>query len=91
MNHVATLHAIYEAFGQGDVPAILEHLAGKLPEALEIHLWTFGADGRVVRFFHCIDRHVAVLAYTALKLEVPRLSGRRIDADRTGGTRSRRG
>ena len=31
--------------------------------ALEIHLWTFASDGKVSRFFHCVDRHAAVLAY----------------------------
>ena len=36
---------------------------GNVAEALEIHLWTFGADGKVSRFFHCIDRHAFVLAY----------------------------
>jgi hypothetical protein len=25
-------------------------------------LWTFGEDGKVTRFFHCIDRHAFVLA-----------------------------
>jgi hypothetical protein len=36
---------------------------GRGVEALEIHLWTFSDDGRVSRFFHCIDRHAFVLAY----------------------------
>jgi hypothetical protein len=36
---------------------------GNVVEALEMHLWTFGADGQVTRFFHCIDRHAFVLAY----------------------------
>jgi ketosteroid isomerase-like protein len=36
---------------------------GNTVEALEIHLWTFGDDGKVSRFFHCIDRHAFVLAY----------------------------
>jgi len=27
-DHLATVSAIYEAFGRGDVPAILDHLAG---------------------------------------------------------------
>jgi SnoaL-like domain len=36
---------------------------GNVIKALEIHLWTFGADGKVVRFFHSIDRHAVVLAY----------------------------
>jgi ketosteroid isomerase-like protein len=36
---------------------------GKALEALEIHLWTFGEDGKVSRFFHSIDRHAFVLAY----------------------------
>lgn len=130
MNHIETVQAIYTAFGKGDVPAILAHLAdgiawdqdapaygvpiyepgtgkahvgkffesiqglefirfeptnflsggnqvavpiriavrvkstGKVVEALEIHLWTFGDDGKVSRFFHCIDRHAFVLAYS---------------------------
>ena len=129
MDNVKTTQLIYEAFGRGDVPAILDHLAddvvwdqdapgygvpiyepgagkqhvgrffeslggveferfeptnflvggdqvavtinvkvtvkstGKSAEALEIHLWTFGADGKITRFFHCIDRHAFVLAY----------------------------
>ena len=36
---------------------------GKTVRALEVHLWTFGEDGKVTRFFHCIDRHAFVLAY----------------------------
>jgi uncharacterized protein len=129
MTSVQRVQAIYDAFGRGDVAAILDHLAdavvwdqdapgygvpiykpgtgkehvkrffeaaqglefrrfeptnfltgenqvavpirlevevkstGKVFEALEIHLWTFGDDGKVSRFFHCIDRHAVVLAY----------------------------
>jgi ketosteroid isomerase-like protein len=129
MGNVETVQAIYEAFGKGDVPAILDRLAddvawdqdapsygvpiyepgtgrehatrffealqdrefqrfeptnflaggdqvavtidleatvkatGKTAKALEIHLWTFGEDGKVSRFFHAIDRHAFVLAY----------------------------
>jgi ketosteroid isomerase-like protein len=36
---------------------------GRTAEALEIHLWTFGDDGKVSRFFHCVDRHAFALAY----------------------------
>ena len=36
---------------------------GRKVKALEIHLWTFREDGKVSRFFHCIDRHDFVLAY----------------------------
>jgi uncharacterized protein len=130
MSNVESAQAIYEAFGRGDVPAILDKLAddiewdreapgygipiyepgagkehvqrffeavqrdlefarfeptnflsggnqvavtinveakvkptGNVVKALEIHLWTFGDDGKVSRFFHCIDRHAFVLAY----------------------------
>jgi ketosteroid isomerase-like protein len=35
---------------------------GKGVEVLEIHLWTFGDDGKVSRFFHSIDRQAFVLA-----------------------------
>lgn len=130
MSNVETVQAIYDAFGRGDIAAILDQLAddvawdqdapgygvsiyepgvgkdharrffetmgreleiirfeptnflsggnqvavpinvearvtptGKVVEALEIHLWTFGGDGKVTRFFHCIDRHAFVLAY----------------------------
>jgi uncharacterized protein len=129
MGNVQTVQAIYEAFGRGDVPAILDKLAddvewdldapsygvpiyepgvgrehaqrffellgdlefgrfeptnfltggdqvavtidveatvkatGRTAEALEIHLWTFRDDGKVSRFFHCIDRHAFVHAY----------------------------
>jgi uncharacterized protein len=129
MNHVERVQAIYDAFGRGDVAAVLDQLAddvewdqdapgygipiyepgvgkehvkrffdavqdleflrfeptnflsggnqvavpievevevkstGKTVAALEIHLWTFGDDGKVRRLFHCIDRHAFVLAY----------------------------
>ena len=129
MGNVESIQAVYEAFGRGDIAAILDRLAddvawdqeapgygipifepgvgkehaarffealqdleflqfeptnflsggnqvavpinikvevtstGKTVEALELHLWTFGDDGRVSRFFHCIDRHAFVLAY----------------------------
>lgn len=130
MSNVETVQAMYDAFGRGDVAAILDQLAddvewdrdapgygvpiyepgtgkehaerffaavardleftrfeptnflsggnqvavpinvevevkqtGRIVEALEIHLWTFGEDGKVSRFFHCIDRHAFVLAY----------------------------
>jgi ketosteroid isomerase-like protein len=129
MSNVERVQAIYEAFGRGDIPAILDRLAddvawdqdapgygvpiyepgtgkdhaarffeslqdlefhqfeptnflsggnqvavtinievtvkatGNAVKALEIHLWTFGEDGKVSRFFHCIDRHAIVLAY----------------------------
>ena len=129
MNNLATVQAIYEAFGRGDVPGILAHFSenvawdqdapdhgvsifepgtgkahaerffaklqgleflkfqptnflsggnqigvvfdvevrikanGKTIKVLEVHLWTFGADGKVTRFFHCVDRHAFVLAY----------------------------
>jgi uncharacterized protein len=129
MSNVETVQTIYEAFGRGDIPAILDRLAedvewdqeapgygipiyepgtgrehakrfferlgelefnrfeptnfltggnqvavtididvkvkstGKTAKALEIHLWTFGDDGQVSRFFHCIDRHAFWLAY----------------------------
>jgi len=127
--NVKAVQTIYEAFGRGDVPAILAQLAddvawdqdapgygmamyepgrgkahvtrffetlqgleftrfeptnflvggdqvavtidvdvvvratGKRVRALEVHLWTFGAEGLVTRFFHCIDRHAFWLAH----------------------------
>jgi ketosteroid isomerase-like protein len=129
MGNVETIQQVYEAFGRGDVEAILERLAddvawdqdapsygvpiyepgtgkdhvrrffanladvdmrrfeprnflvggdqvavtidveldvratGRSVTALEVHLWTFDAGGRITRFFHCIDRHAFVLAY----------------------------
>jgi uncharacterized protein len=36
---------------------------GTVVKALEVHLWTFGDEGKVSRFFHCIDRHAFVVAY----------------------------
>ena len=36
---------------------------GRPIEVLEIHLWTFGEDGKVTRFFHAVDRHAFVDAY----------------------------
>jgi len=131
MSNMETVQAIYEAFGRGDVPAILDHLAddvvwdqdapgygvpiyepgaekehvarfferlgdleihrfeptnfltggdqvavtinleatvkatGKPAKVLEIHLWTFGPDGKGTRFLHAVDRHAFVLAYEA--------------------------
>jgi ketosteroid isomerase-like protein len=38
---------------------------GHKVEVLEIHLWTFGDDGKISRFFHCVDRHAFVVAYGA--------------------------
>ena len=29
----------------------------------EVHVWTFGADGRVTRFAHVVDRHAHVSAW----------------------------
>lgn len=123
MGNVETVQAIYEAFGTGDVPAILDHLAedvtwdqhypdrgvpwlkprrgkdevvgffeavgggleftrfeplnlleggdqvaavigleatvketgAKLVEEAEVHLWTFGPDGKVTDFRHVVD------------------------------------
>jgi hypothetical protein len=48
------------------VPITLEarvKATGKIVKTLEMHLWTFGFDGKVSRFFHCFDRHAVVLAY----------------------------
>jgi uncharacterized protein len=129
MSNVEAVQDIYEAFGRGDIPAILDHMAedvqwdqdgqghgipiyepgvgkahvqrffellgdleisrfeptnflsggnqvavpinlgvtvkatGKSAETIEVHLWTFGDDGKVTRFFHAVDRHAFVLAY----------------------------
>jgi ketosteroid isomerase-like protein len=130
MSNVETVQSIYEAFGRGDVPFILDQLAedvgwdldapsygialyepgtgkdhaarffevlqrdvditkfqpmnflsggnqvavpidleftvkatGSKVNLLEIHLWTFGDDGKVSRFFHSIDRHATALAF----------------------------
>ncbi len=128
-SHLAAVQRIYEAFGRGDVPAILDELAddveweveapsygipifepgagkdhveaffgelqgidiqrfsptnflvggnqvavpidfmatvratGNVVETLEIHLWTFGDDGKVIRFLHVVDRHAFHRAY----------------------------
>lgn len=128
--HVRTVQAIYEAFGRGDVPGILAHLAediawdhdspswglpwyepltgvaaipgffrelaahtvihrfeplnflvggdqvavpidiemevkrtGRRVRDREIHLWTFGPDGKVQRFAHVLDRHGQLMAW----------------------------
>ena len=127
--NLATVGRIYEAFGRGDVPAILDELAddvawevdapsygipilepgsgkdhvesffaalqgieiqtfvptnflvggdqiavtidfvatvrstGNVIETLEVHLWTFGDDGKVTRFLHVVDRHAFHRAY----------------------------
>lgn len=36
---------------------------GRAIRDLEMHLWTFGADGKVVRFRHFADTHQHLLAY----------------------------
>lgn len=131
--NIATVQAVYEAFGRGDVPAILSRLdddvvweqdgeswgipwyeprqgiaeipgffsalmngliihkleprnilsggnqvavvmdleaevngSGRRLQELEIHLWTFGEDGKVTRFAHVLDRHPQLLAYQAV-------------------------
>lgn len=127
--NIETVQAMYQAFGRGDVPAILAHLSpdiewehdaadhgvpwlrprrgrdqvegffgelggldfrrfeplsfltsadqvaaviavelaskatGRAIRDLEVHLWTFGADGKVVRFRHFADTHQHLLAY----------------------------
>ena len=129
--NVQTVQAIYEAFGRGDVPAILGHLADDIAweqdspafglpwykprqgaaqvpgffgdlmgnvvltvfeplnflaggdqvavvvriamevktsgravaEDLEVHLWTFGAHGKVTRFGHVVDKHAQWAAF----------------------------
>ena len=139
MSHIETVQEIYAAFGRGDVPAILDHLAGDVrwehwpdgsgaqrhgvpwlaertgPEEVgeffaslaaldihafapraflagdgtvaavidldatvvatgerfrdvEIHLWSFGADGRVTAFRHFVDTVKHVEAVTARAL-----------------------
>ena len=132
MNHVETVQHIYQAFGRGDVPAILEQLAdqvewehdaqdhgvpwlkpgrgrahvlsffevvgreldisrfevtnllasaqqvvaiigidarirstGKALHDLELHLWSFGASGKVEKFRHVADTHQHWLASRA--------------------------
>ena len=37
---------------------------GRTFSTLEIQLWTFNTSGKVSRFFHCLDRHAAVLAFS---------------------------
>jgi len=131
--NVATVQAVYEAFGRGDIAAILSKLdenvaweqdgqswgipwyeprqgvaempsffsalmsglaihkmepknilsggnqvavvmdleaevigSGQRLQELEIHLWTFGGDGKVTRFAHVLDRHPQLLAYQAV-------------------------
>jgi uncharacterized protein len=132
MNHLKIVEGIYAAFGRGDIPAILEHLAediewdyghGDVPvpwlkprrgragvaeffqsatglefykfvphtfiqgpniivalvdidarvkktghrfsEDDELHLWRFGANGKVARFRHGVDTYRHFQAYTA--------------------------
>jgi hypothetical protein len=36
---------------------------GRSTNVFEVHLWTFGADGKVDRFAHVLDRHAAVAAW----------------------------
>jgi len=133
MGNVETVQAIYEAFGQGDIPSILDKLADDVTwdqhqpdrgtpwltprkgrddvvgffeslagleitrfepqnlleggnqvaavihleaqvkatgrtvvEEAEVHLWTFGPDGKVVDFKHVVDTHQHVEATAGL-------------------------
>jgi ketosteroid isomerase-like protein len=128
MSNVGTVQQIYEAFGRGDIPFILDQLAddvrwedgaadhgvpwlkpgvgrdhvagffgslrdidfrgfdvtnvlgegdlvlalidlkatynptGRAFDGLEVHVWRFGPDGKVVSFNHVVDTHQIVLA-----------------------------
>ena len=57
MSNLATVQGIYQAFGQGDVPA----WGGGRYRDEEIHLWTFDNAGKVVRLRHYTDtaKHIA--------------------------------
>ena len=135
MSNIPTVQAIYEAFGTGNVPAIIEKLAddvewerggkdhgvpwltpgrgkahvGKFFEAIgafqitkfvptnlleggnqvvavidieftvtatggqvtdeELHLWTFGPDGKVTSFHHVVDTAQHIAAYRGVPVE----------------------
>jgi hypothetical protein len=66
MSNVETVQTNFLSGGdQVAVPINVEatvRATGKPVEVLEIHLWTFGDDGKVTRFFHSIDRQAFVLA-----------------------------
>jgi hypothetical protein len=54
VSNVDTVKRIDEAFGRGDIPAILAQLdAFKVP--YEGHLWVFNGAGKVVKFQHVTD------------------------------------
>ena len=66
MSNVETVQATYDAFGRGEIEAILDQLADDVEwdqDEPGYGVWTFGDDGKLTRFFHCIDRHAFVLAY----------------------------
>ncbi|MEZ5100359.1 MAG: nuclear transport factor 2 family protein [Thermoleophilia bacterium] len=39
---------------------------GRQVDDLELHLWTFGDDGKVTRFAHVLDRHAQVAAWRGI-------------------------
>ena len=46
-----------------DVAATIKKNGNRFEEADEIHLWTFDAAGRVIRFRHGVDTHKHVVAW----------------------------
>jgi uncharacterized protein len=45
---------------------LLNKRTGRTLQDLEVHVWTFGADGKVVGFTHVADRHAHVCAWRDL-------------------------
>ena len=69
MTPLETVQTIYSAFERGDVPAIIDLMSDDVQwkswaDAIaneELHLWAFGAHGKVTRLRHYTDtaKHIA--------------------------------
>lgn len=46
-----------------DVEGVVKATGRRFEEIDEVHVWRFGAEGRVVRFRHRVDTHAQHLAY----------------------------
>ena len=55
MSNTGTVREIYEAFGRGDVPAILNNRERNYSFPNNGHLWQFNPAGKVTRYDHITD------------------------------------
>jgi len=64
MNHIHTVQAIYQAFGRGDIPNVLEHCTENIAWDADLQdrgiPWLKPATGKsgVARFFQTLNEHL---------------------------------